>query len=145
VELVCARSLGYDAPIGWGFAACYGGPSNVETFSRNGRREEIARVIRTYETLRLENRLPEEARRPNGEIWLVRDGRLVILRPRPVEVVGGRAVFESGPSGLVAGDKVVVSQLTHPRDGMAVADMAGEPAATAAPAAATTSEGRDDT
>ena len=64
IELVCARSLGYDAAIGWGFAACYGGPSNVDTFSRNGRRDEIAGVIRTYEKLRMEDYFPEEVRRP---------------------------------------------------------------------------------
>ena len=93
--------------------------------------------------------IPEEARRPNGDLWLVRDGRLEILRPRPVQVAGGRAIFESGPSGLVAGDRVVTSQLTHPRAGMAVAEAAGErePALSRSPppAAAATTEGRDDT
>ena len=72
VELVCARSLGYDAAIGWGFAACYGGASNVETFSRNGRREEIAAIIRTYDKLRMEDRFPAEVRRPlreHGSAW----------------------------------------------------------------------------
>jgi len=89
--------------------------------------------------------IPEEARRPSGEVWLVRDGRLVILEPRPVEVAEGRAVFESGPAGLVAGDRVITSQLTHPREGMPVAE-AGRAAATPpAPAAAATTEGRDDT
>jgi len=89
--------------------------------------------------------IPEEARRPSGEVWLVRDDRLVILEPRPVEVAEGRAVFESGPAGLVAGDRVITSQLTHPREGMPVAE-AGRAAATPpAPAAAATTEGRDDT
>jgi len=36
VELVCARSLGYDAPIGWGFAACYGGAPAREADKRQG-------------------------------------------------------------------------------------------------------------
>ena len=49
VELVCARSLGFDAAIGWGFAACFGGPSAVDVFERNGRKEELSRLIRTYE------------------------------------------------------------------------------------------------
>ena len=74
VELVCARSLGFDAPIGWGFAACYGGPSSVETFNRNGRREELARIICIYEKLRLENRLPAAVRAPlraQGSEWLL--------------------------------------------------------------------------
>jgi len=100
--------------------------------------------------------IPEEARRPNGELWLARDGKLVILRPRPVEVTGGRAVFEAGPAGLVAGDRVITTQLAHPRDGMAVADASATPAGSASatspppaasnpPAAAATTEGRDDT
>ncbi|MBM4057871.1 MAG: HlyD family efflux transporter periplasmic adaptor subunit [Planctomycetes bacterium] len=86
--------------------------------------------------------IPEQARRPTGEVWLDRGGRLVILRPRPVQVAGGRAVFESEPSGLVAGDRVITSQVSHPRDGMAVAE---PKRAAAAPAAAATTEGRDDT
>jgi len=68
VELVCARSLGYDAPIGWAFAACAGGDSTVDSFQRNGRREELARVIRSYETVRLENRFSREACRPLQEM-----------------------------------------------------------------------------
>jgi hypothetical protein len=84
VELVCARSLGFDAPVGWGLAACYGGPSNVDTFNRNGRREELARIIRTYEKLRLENRLPAKDRLPlrvQGSEWLLLpDQRLVPAR-----------------------------------------------------------------
>ena len=35
IELVCARSFGYDAAIGWGFAACFGGPSTVAEFEKN--------------------------------------------------------------------------------------------------------------
>lgn len=87
--------------------------------------------------------IPEEARRPSGEVWLIRDGRLVILRPRPVQVAGGRAIFESGPSGLTAGDRVVTSQLTNPRPGMAVAEPVARSAA--APAAPTVTLDRDDT
>ncbi len=75
--------------------------------------------------------IPEEARRPNGEVWVIRDGLLTILRPRAVQVVDGRALFESGPSGLVAGDRVVTSQINHPRTGMPVAELAPSTAATA--------------
>ena len=73
--------------------------------------------------------LPEEARKPNGEVWVIREGRLEILRPRAVQVVHGRALFESGPSGLMAGDRVVTSQINQPRSGMPVAE---SPAATSA-------------
>lgn len=68
IELVCARSLGYDAAIGWGFAACYGGPSTVAVFEQNGRKEEIAGLIRTYERLRLANSFAAEERRPCQEL-----------------------------------------------------------------------------
>ncbi|MFM7206666.1 MAG: efflux RND transporter periplasmic adaptor subunit [Planctomycetaceae bacterium] len=66
--------------------------------------------------------LPEEAQRPNGEVWVMRDGRLEILKPRPVQAVAGRLVFESKTSGLLPGDRVVVSQIATPRDGMAVVE-----------------------
>jgi len=78
--------------------------------------------------------IPEEAQRPNGEVWVMRDGRLEILKPRPVQAVDGRLVFESKASGLLPGDRVVVSQIATPRDGMAVveADAAEKPAVRAA-------------
>lgn len=85
--------------------------------------------------------IPEEARRPSGEIWVIRDGRLAMLHPRPIQVVGGKAFFESGPDGLLPGDRVVTSQLTHPRPGMAVT----EAAAAEPPVSAGTGERRDDT
>jgi multidrug efflux pump subunit AcrA (membrane-fusion protein) len=66
--------------------------------------------------------IPEEAQRPNGEVWVMRDGRLEILKPRPVQAVDGRLVFESKESGLQPGDRVVVSQIAAPRDGMAVVE-----------------------
>ncbi len=83
--------------------------------------------------------IPEEARRPSGEVWVIRDGRLAMLHPRPIQVAGGKAVFESGPGGLVPGDRVITSQLTHPRPGMAVTE------ATEQPVSAGTGERRDDT
>ncbi len=66
--------------------------------------------------------IPEDAQRPTGEVWVVRDGRLVVLKPRPIHVASGRVYFDSASSGLVAGDRAVTSQLANPRDGMAVSD-----------------------
>ena len=66
--------------------------------------------------------IPDEAQRPNGEVWVVRDGRLVILAPKPLESRGGRTIYESLASGLLPGDRVVTSQLSTVRDGMAVTD-----------------------
>jgi hypothetical protein len=68
--------------------------------------------------------IPEEAQRPNGDVWVMRDGRLVILKPRPVQALDGRLVFESKSSGLLPDDRVVVSQIATPRDGMAVVEAA---------------------
>lgn len=108
IELVCARSLGYDAAIGWGFAACYGGPSNVETFSRNGRREEIANVIRTYEKLRLEGYFPPEVRKPlctHGSEWrlLPPTGQQGRFRLLPVQYLKSE-ILRSGATWKVQND-----------------------------------------
>jgi multidrug efflux pump subunit AcrA (membrane-fusion protein) len=62
--------------------------------------------------------IPDEARRPGGDLWLLRDGRLEIVKARPVQVARGRAYFESGPDGLLPGDRVVTSQLAGVRPGM---------------------------
>lgn len=66
--------------------------------------------------------IPEDALRPTGEVWVVRNGALVVLKPHPLHVGGGLAHFDSATSGLVAGDRVVTSQLSNVRDGMAVSD-----------------------
>lgn len=76
--------------------------------------------------------IPADAQRPSGEVWVARDGRLVVLRPRAVHAAAGRLFFESGTSGLLAGDRVITSQIAHPRDGMAVAEPAAVPARAAA-------------
>jgi len=65
---------------------------------------------------------PCEALRPNGDVWVLRDGRLIILRPPLVHVAAGRAVFESTADGLMPEDRVVVSQLSNVRAGMAIAE-----------------------
>jgi multidrug efflux pump subunit AcrA (membrane-fusion protein) len=66
--------------------------------------------------------IPEEAQRPSGDVWVMRDDRLVIVRPRPLAVRGGRVIFDAVESGLVSGDRVVTSQLVNPRDGMTIAE-----------------------
>lgn len=71
--------------------------------------------------------IPEEAQRPSGDIWVMREGRLEVLRPRAVQAAGGRLIFDVGTSGLLPGDRVVVSQIATPRPGMAIVE-AGQPA-----------------
>jgi hypothetical protein len=68
IEMVCARSVGIDASIGWGLAACYGGPSSVVEWERNGRREEIGQVARAYEKVRAEHLLSPGLRQPMSEL-----------------------------------------------------------------------------
>ncbi len=66
--------------------------------------------------------IPEEAQRPSGEVWLMRDGKLVIMRPHVLAARRGRVVFDALESGLLPGDRVVTSQIVNVRDGMAIAE-----------------------
>lgn len=66
--------------------------------------------------------VPRDAVRPSGDIWVVRDSKLEIIRPAVVHASAGRVAFVAGESGLVPGDHVVVSQLANPYDGMPVKD-----------------------
>jgi len=61
---------------------------------------------------------PQEAVRPTGDLFVMRDGRLAVIRPTPFHTVGGRIVYDGLTSGLSAGDRVVVSQIANPRQGM---------------------------
>ena len=72
--------------------------------------------------------IPEEAQRPTGEVWVVRDGTLVVLRMLPLQVAGGRVFFAANPHGLQPGDRVVTSQLANPREGMRVSETPESPA-----------------
>jgi hypothetical protein len=70
----------------------------------------------------------------------MRDGRLEVLRPRAVQATGGRLIFDVATSGLLPGDRIVVSQIASPRPGMAVAE-AGQPGQPPAARVAAESEG----
>jgi len=62
--------------------------------------------------------VPHEALRPSGELFVMREGRLAIVRPRPFHAGGGVVVFEEGEAGLLPTDRIVTSQLSGPREGM---------------------------
>jgi hypothetical protein len=66
--------------------------------------------------------VPQDVVRPSGDLLVMRDGRLVILRPRPYHLGKGVVLYEVGTSGLVAGDRLVTSQISNPRDGMAITE-----------------------
>lgn len=66
--------------------------------------------------------VPQEAVRPTGDVFVMRQGRLVIVRPKPFHVMAGRIVYDERDSGLLPDDGVVVSQIANPRDGMELAE-----------------------
>jgi len=68
--------------------------------------------------------VPQEAVRPTGDLFVMRDGRLTILRPRPFHVAGGRVIFDERESGLLADDRIVVSQVSNPVEGMEITEAA---------------------
>ncbi len=59
---------------------------------------------------------------PTGELFVMREGKLAILKPKPFHVSGGRVAFDERDSGLASDDRVVVSQLSNPRDGMEITE-----------------------
>ncbi len=70
--------------------------------------------------------VPCEALRPNGDVWAVRNKKLMILQPPLVQVSAGRAVFESTADGIQPDDQIVLSQIANPRANMLVVDNAIE-------------------
>ena len=66
--------------------------------------------------------VPQESVRPTGDLFVMRDGRLAILRPKPFHAAGGRIAYDERESGLLPGDRVVVSQFSNPRDGMEITE-----------------------
>lgn len=68
--------------------------------------------------------VPQEAVRPSGDVMLVRDGRLVVLQPKAFHTTGPRVLFDAAESGIQPGERVVVSQIANPREGMELAESA---------------------
>lgn len=64
--------------------------------------------------------VPVDAVRPSGDIWLVRNNELVIIRPTRVHATDDSVLYAAEDSGILPGDRVIVSQLVNPYDGMAV-------------------------
>ena len=66
-------------------------------------------------------RVPVEAIRPGGQLWVVDDDTLRVRNVSVAETVGDWAVVRAGDSALRAGDRVVISPLASVTDGMTVA------------------------
>ncbi|MFC1597612.1 efflux RND transporter periplasmic adaptor subunit [Planctomycetota bacterium] len=70
--------------------------------------------------------IPEKAVRPGDKVWVVRDGKLVVLDVRVVRVADGRAIVVAGD--LAEGGRVVVTPLAKAVDGMEVEEKQREKA-----------------
>lgn len=68
--------------------------------------------------------LPEEAVRPSGDVFVMRDGKLLVMHPQHFHAAGGRVLFDVRETGLDVSDRVVVSQLSNPREGMDLVEAA---------------------
>jgi multidrug efflux pump subunit AcrA (membrane-fusion protein) len=68
--------------------------------------------------------VPQDAVRPSGELFLMRDGKLSIVHPRQFHAAAGRILFGERDSGLTPDDRVVVGQMSNPRDGMDITEAA---------------------
>jgi len=68
--------------------------------------------------------VPQEAVRPSGDMFVMRDDKLVIMHPRPFHSGGGVVAFKEADSGLLPTDRVVTSQLVNPREGMQLVEAA---------------------
>jgi multidrug efflux pump subunit AcrA (membrane-fusion protein) len=66
--------------------------------------------------------IPEEARRPGGDLWVSRDGRLDIVRAKPVQIAQGKAIYQATNSGIDVGDRIIVSPLANARPGQEVVE-----------------------
>jgi len=66
--------------------------------------------------------VPQDAVRPSGDVFVMRDGKLSILRPRPFHAAAGRILFDERDSGLTPDDRIVVGQMSNPRDGMVITE-----------------------
>lgn len=70
-------------------------------------------------------RVPAESVRPGEQLWILRDGRLRIVKISLVRVDGDSALVRQESSVLTAGDRVIISPLASIADGMAVTTDAG--------------------
>jgi multidrug efflux pump subunit AcrA (membrane-fusion protein) len=66
--------------------------------------------------------VPIDAVRPSGDIWLLRNEELVIVRPTRMHATDDAVLYSAEDAGLLPGDRVIVSQLANPYDGMAVTE-----------------------
>lgn len=92
-------------------------------------------------------RLPLEAVRPGGQLWVMRNSKLQILDVSLAHIEGEMALIRKDGSGLIEGDRVVVSPLPSAWEGMLLKDSSADVTPTSsstAAAAKATSASEDD-
>lgn len=65
-------------------------------------------------------RLPLEAVRPGGQVWVKRDGELVIVKTNPVYTFDSHVLVQAVESPLQVGDQVVISPLASVENKMPI-------------------------
>lgn len=70
--------------------------------------------------------VPEDAVRPSGDLLVMREGTLRIVRPRPFSVGAGRVLYPEASGELLPDDRVVTSQIAAPREGMKLVEATAE-------------------
>ena len=65
-------------------------------------------------------RLPERLIQPGNVVWCVRDGKLVVVQLRNVNLFGDHVIVPASEQGLKAGDRVISTPLNVATDGMPV-------------------------
>jgi multidrug efflux pump subunit AcrA (membrane-fusion protein) len=64
--------------------------------------------------------IPRAALQPDGQVWVIDDGKLAVHRVRPARVTESVVLLRAGRAGIESGSKVVVSTLPIAFDGMDV-------------------------
>ncbi len=93
-----------------------------DPFGRETERSELPLLLNTYATAQIETQLkgdwiqvPREAVREGDKVFLYVDGQ---LRIQPIEIVWGDPDFVLIRSGLETGDRLVLTDLATPAEGM---------------------------
>ncbi len=104
-------------------------PSNYRLENSQGGRMLIAPSLASgmYVTVRIPLaaanpllRMPTEAVRPGGDVWVVRDGLLQVRNVSIAQSLEDEVLIRANETDLAAGEQVIVTPLVAARDGMAV-------------------------
>ena len=69
--------------------------------------------------------IPRDALQPDGQVWVIDDGKLIVHRVRPARVTESVVLLRSDRTDIESGSRVVVSTLPIAFDGMDVRERSG--------------------